>query len=256
MIIKRQARSTGAVRGLSVIMNRLKPYNLLEVKGPTDSLGGLDLLRLLGYTFQLMVFEQISSPEEVCLFTISDGIPEGFRRQVAACHGTMVDEGDGVWRVDGLMHTLYCIDTFPSSQMEGNGLLYLFSRTMLKAPSGIWELLTPDEMKICSRLTRYVVQLERDRKTTTYKEFDIMKTTIEQAWDALIEAAPIERRLKGLTAEQVLKRFNAEERLRGLGPEERLRGLGPEDLIRALGPETRERLRRLLNQETNPSRTN
>ena len=103
VIIKRRGQPRGEVRGLSAIMGRLNEYNLIEVKGPTDSLAWSDLIRLLGYTLQLMLLEQERKPGAFTQFTLSDGIPESFRAQVAALCST-IGEGKENNDVQGFWH--------------------------------------------------------------------------------------------------------------------------------------------------------
>ena len=62
----------------------------------------------------------------------------------------------------------------------------------------------------------------------------------EELLTAVLQAAPVEKRLEGLSAE---------ERVRGLAPEERVRGLAPEELAAGLTPEQAARLRELLERK-------
>jgi len=54
-----------------------------------------------------------------------------------------------------------------------------------------------------------------------------------------LRTLPVERRLEGLTPEEVLRLFEPEDRLKGLRPEDRLKGLKPEDRLKGLRPEDR-----------------
>ena len=54
----------------------------------------------------------------------------------------------------------------------------------------------------------------------------------EELQTAVLEAIPVEKRLKGLSPEEVLRRFTAEDRVRGLSPEELAGGLSSEQAAR------------------------
>ncbi len=56
--------------------------------------------------------------------------------------------------------------------------------------------------------------------------------------------------LSQLKPEEVLSRFRPEERLSGLKPEERLSGLRPEDMLAAMSKSQREKLKKLLENQS------
>ena len=75
---------------------------------------------------------------------------------------------------------------------------------------------------------------------------------------AVLESIPLEKRLQGLSAEEVLATIPVEKRLQGLAAEEvlgrfpakdRVRGLSPEELAAGLSEEQAARLRELLEQK-------
>ncbi len=65
-------------------------------------------------------------------------------------------------------------------------------------------------------------------------------TLEEELLTAVLRAAPVEKRLEGLSAEDVLH---------GIPVEKRLEGLTPEDLAAGLTPEQATRLRELLERK-------
>jgi hypothetical protein len=65
---------------------------------------------------------------------------------------------------------------------------------------------------------------------------------MHQAMRDVLASMPVERRLEGLSAEQLWQALPPEERLKGLSPEERLQGLTPDEL---------ELLKQLLQQRAN-----
>ena len=75
----------------------------------------------------------------------------------------------------------------------------------------------------------------------------------EEMFEKLLEALPVEKRLAGLTPEEVLATYAPEQRLAGLDrdhmalalPLEVLRAL-PEDYLRSLSTETQAEIRRRL----------
>ena len=72
------------------------------------------------------------------------------------------------------------------------------------------------------------------------KYYEMMQKSLEELMEPVLEAMPVEKRLRGLTPEQ---------RLEGLTPEQLREGLTPEQLaatIDALPAEVREQLKRRL----------
>ena len=261
---------------LGAIMDRLNKHNLIEVKGATDRLEGRDFLILMGYATRYMVNRQLSEPSQVSLFTLSDGIPATFREQVRKFGFTMREVVPGVEEVEDLPGELrlYSIDAGRVSKTPGNALFYLFTGQFLERPREMIPSLSPSEAWMYSQLASHVVQLEerKGKDKFTYRGFDMIKRSMEEAAEAILDILPVERRLRGLRAEGRLRGLRAEEileqlkktdrleetagallgilpaeqRLKGLGPEERLRGLRPEERLRGLRPEERERLKKLL----------
>ena len=235
---------------LGAIMDRLNQHNLIEVKGATDRLEGQDFLVLMGYATRYMVNRRLTGPEKVNLFTLSDGIPDSFRNQVEKFGFAMTKTSPGIEEVGPLPGgmKLYCIDADLVSKTPGNGLFYLFTRKFLKTPRKMLPALSPSEAWMYSQLASHVVQLEKDRREDnfTYRGFDMLKRSMEEAAEAMLDILPVESRLRGLRPEERLRGLRPEDRLRGLPPEERLRGLRPEDLVQSLNPEDRDKLRKLL----------
>ncbi|MCY2991055.1 MAG: hypothetical protein NTY19_24730 [Planctomycetota bacterium] len=80
----------------------------------------------------------------------------------------------------------------------------------------------------------------------------------EELQTAVLEAIPVEKRLRGLSPEDRMRGFSPEDRMREFSPEDRMRGLSPEDLLRRFTPaelaaglsvEQAARLRELLEQK-------
>jgi hypothetical protein len=73
-----------------------------------------------------------------------------------------------------------------------------------------------------------------------------LKEFVRQTMDQIFKDMPLEKRLEGVSAEELCKRLTATERLEGLPAEERLKGLSAEEVAQALSPETLEALVRKL----------
>jgi hypothetical protein len=81
------------------------------------------------------------------------------------------------------------------------------------------------------------------------KYYELMQKSLEDLMEPVLEAMPVEKRLRGLTPEQRLQGLAPEQRLQGLTPEQLSEGLTPEQLaatIDALPEELREQLKRRL----------
>ena len=59
----------------------------------------------------------------------------------------------------------------------------------------------------------------------------------EELQTAVLETIPVEKRLRGLSPDEILRRFTPEEVLRRFTPEEVLRGFTPEGFARGLSEE-------------------
>jgi hypothetical protein len=68
----------------------------------------------------------------------------------------------------------------------------------------------------------------------------------EELQAAVLRSIPVEKRLQGLSPEDLLPSIPVEKRLQGLSPEDRVQGLSPEELAAGLSKEQAARLRELL----------
>lgn len=75
-----------------------------------------------------------------------------------------------------------------------------------------------------------------------YKDIDLAKVSIEEAFTLMMQDVPASIRLSGMTPEQRLAGLAPEQRLAGLAPEQRLSGLTEEQALLALPVETLRKL--------------
>jgi hypothetical protein len=78
---------------------------------------------------------------------------------------------------------------------------------------------------------------------------ELMQKSLEELMEPVLEAMPVEKRLRGLTPEQRLQGLTTEQLREGLTPGQLLEGLTVEQLaatINALPTEVREQIKRHL----------
>jgi len=159
------------------------------------------------------------------------------------CLGWQISEHEaGVHRITGGPFTLWLIETDVMAE-HGQPVLSLVSRVFLKEHERIIEQLTRTGygMLLCYTLQ----QIEQFRSlgeefAMQHADTEYMGELEEELQTAVLEAIPVERRLRGLSPEEVLGRFS---------PGEVLRRFTPEELAGGLSDEQAERLRELLGQK-------
>jgi hypothetical protein len=111
---------------------------------------------------------------------------------------------------------------------------------------------------VAPRLTRsFREQVQRRRGRLHYPEYEevLMRREQLRILKEIIQDAPVELRLKGLSPKERLKGLSPKERLKGLSPKERLKGLSPKEWIEGLSKRAREELYHLLQAERTGRRT-
>ncbi len=251
----------GPLPRVPAIGRRLGPrYTLLELKGPTDDLEGLDLPMLISYAGLLEVKERVANPSDIHLMVIASALGSAFRRRVEQAGGHLVQQDRGQFLVDGLMYPLYCIESGPASETAGNGLLYAFSREYLRDPKKVCERLSGDERDLYNELCHHIQQIRESEDLMAMKDAELFERTTDKVLFDIVAKMPakmrvqgltIEERVQGLTIEERMQGLTIEERMQGLTIEERMQGLTAEECLQGLSEEEIERLQDYLAQLKN-----
>lgn len=227
----------GPPRKLHSVFDHLRPYTLIEHKGPTDDLEPWDALTLLAYAGQYMRLAKVSDPDEVCLMVLCDRIPFGFVEQVKRMGGTFAALGAGLWRgqmAGMLLRGIETREAYRASPSEH--LLYTFSRAYLTDPEGLLPL-DAEEARVYTLLYQQVEQFRKKRGSMAIRDIEAAQKSYEEVLAEIVEQLSPELRVRGLAPDQIAKVLTPEQRLAGLPPEQRLAGLPPEQRLAGLTPE-------------------
>ena len=257
--VKSQFLDVLIVRKTAAVIDRVLPdgleghlaeHNLITFKSHRETLDAWALDELLGHgvNYRKQVspsFDDLLPKDRFRLYAIAARYPDGLARQTSF---TEVQEGvyEAVWGTT----TIRIVVAGRLPRTEPNALLHLFSASESLLQYG------REHCRIQSAQTStLVLELFADYRVEGLNVPITMEEFIRKARKKLIQEAPIEERLEGLTpeqlleqvsAEEILERLPAEERLKGMTTEERLKGVPPEELIQGMTPEEREELLRLL----------
>ena len=227
----------GPAHRLHSIFDHLRPHTLIEHKGPTDDLAAEDALVLLGYGAQYMRLKKIKIAADVCLMVVADRITPGFVEQITRHDGRFAQVGQGLWKGELAGFALHGVETYDASRSgSSERLLYAFSRAFITDPQG-GPPLDEEARRVYTLLQAQVEQFRKARGPAAMKYYELMQKSLEELMEPVLEAMPVEKRLRGLAPEQLRERLTPEQRLQGLTPEQRLHGLTPDQLREGLTPE-------------------
>jgi hypothetical protein len=225
---------------------------IAEIKGPTQRLSGQDFQALMVHAWEYGCHIDLADPGRLQLVLLASRLTAPFRRRAEAYGGVFGVVEPGLWRLDGLAHRVYVVET----EVVDDPLLRFFSEELLRRPRAVFEgLETEEQRRLMVELFAEVEQLKRRplarMSYIDYKEFEM---NFEESLEQLLRRmSPATRRrvmpVDLLTPEERLEGLKPEERLAGLKLEERLAGLKLEDLVARLKPEEREALRALLSPD-------
>ncbi len=222
----------GSVRQLHSIFDHLRRHTLIEHKGPTDDLAAEDVLVLLAYGAQYMRLKGLKTPSDVCLMVVADHIPPGFVDQVAKHDGRFAQVGTGLWQGELAGYALHGVETRDVVKTSSSErLLYAFTRAFIADPRG-GPPLDEEARRVYGLLQAQVEQFRKRRGPAAMKYEEMMSKSLEEILAPVLEAMPAEKRLRGLSPEQIAKALEA------LSTEQLARALD------ALSPEGQAELRR------------
>ncbi len=207
LLIRREAGqlSEASRRDLSVLVPLLNRFTLIEFKGPTDTLEPGDLAQLVGCAFLWHSQQAERVPQaDISLIVLAPSVNEAIRDELR-CLGWQISEHEaGVHRITGGPFTMWLIETDVMAEL-GQPILSLVSRVFLNEHERIIEQLTRTGhgMLLCYTLQ----QIEQFRSlgeefAMQHADTEYMGELEEELQTAVLEAIPVERRLRGLPAEE------------------------------------------------------
>ncbi len=169
------------------------------------------------------------------LFAVSVRFPQGLARQVS-----LTPVQPGVYEVRHFTGLLRLVVVHELPQQEHNALLHLFSARadLLQYGATHYQLRSEETSTLLLQL------FQRYRLEATLMP-DLLQQLAEETIEELFKTLPVERRLKGLSAEDLLAGLSPETRA-ALVAREAVKGLSVDELLAALTPETRAALAQRL----------
>jgi hypothetical protein len=230
IIIKRQKKKRKDFTRLDFFFRLLLDFNLIEFKGPTDTLKWQDYSHLLAMAELYRMKIDHAAIRDVRLFTIASTIPKEYRGFLKKNRLQLNKEMKGLYAVTGASsydHYIVVLNELPPDQKTE--LILFFSS---KYHDRIGQIISDRENLIILFLIQELFQKERQKMKFKIKDEDLATQDLEEVFNRLFKKR--------------LARMKPEERLEGLKPEERLEGLKPEERLKGLKPEELKRLKEML----------
>jgi hypothetical protein len=210
---------------LAGLVEYLGDLTLLEFKSPSDTLRAGDFQTFLAYALLYRAQNQpLLEPSKLHLIVLAPRLTRPYQEELRVLGVTAQQQEPGIWRLQGglVVHPTWVLETEELAGLD-HPLLTLFSPTFLANRLATYDLLRQ------GGYTNVVVYLAQQihQFRLRGKEFAMQHLGTEDELKQVLR--------------DLLATMAPEERLEGLSPEERLRGLSPEDL---------ERLRQLLQAQT------
>jgi hypothetical protein len=208
-------------RVLSRIWPRLSEVTVVEFKNPSESSYHRgDLLRLWGYglLYQAAYIGEIPLRSDLTLLLVIPSLVPTLLEEIAAMGWELSELGGGYRRIDGAVYELYVAVTDEVAEVERDEFLRIFSHLPVTDPKARW----------------WWQQWEEGKRVITRHIKDM--PGFDEMWQKLMEDLPFEKRMVGMSPEQVLSHFPPEQRLAGLAPEQAILAL-PDEMLRGLTEE-------------------
>jgi hypothetical protein len=256
LLIRREAGqlSEANQRDASALVALLNRFTLVEFKAPTDSLETGDLAQLFGCAFlwHSQQAERVAI-EDVSLIVLAPRVNEALKSELLCLGCELREEQPGAHRAVAAPFATWLLETDIMAQ-RGVPILSLVSRVFLHEHQRIMRELSRSGH---SPLLHYALQqMQQFRRlgedfAMQHADSEFLVQLEEELQTALLESLPLEKRLQGLSPEELaalvqledklqaalLESLPLEKRLRGLTPEDRVQGLSPEDRVRGLSAE-------------------
>jgi len=198
---------------LDFFFQRLSDYNLIEFKGPTDTLTWKDYLHLTVVTDLYRMKIDHKSNEDVSLFTIASHIPDDYHEFLTTNGLKLNPISEGLYSVIGSATYRHHIFELNELHPDAKNELILFFSSKYHDKMG--NIISYDENYITLFLLQELFQKERQKMKFKIKDEDLVVRDLKEA----ISRLPLEWRLEGVKPKELLEKFSLEEILEGLKPE-------------------------------------
>jgi hypothetical protein len=229
LLIRREGGqlSEDKARDVAELLPLLNRFTLIEFKSPVDAMQPGDFAQLVGcsYLWHSQQSERFSR-EEISLIIVAPVVNGSLREELRLLGCEIAKHEPGIFRITGLPFTTWFVETDAMAE-RGQLVLSFVSREFLNDPESIIERLAHEgkaAMLRCHYMVQNVKQFHEWEKlsmqqavTETLERFD------ERLLEKLLEELPAEKRLRGLSPEEVLRVFPPEQFLAGLSNDERAR---------------------------------
>ena len=239
-------------RELSVLLPLLSRYTLIEFKAPTDTTRPGDAAQLFGYSFVWHGQQDVRIPaRDVSLILLAPSLNEALRDELQCLICETSELEPGIHRVTGLPFTTWVVETDVMAE-RGQPVLSLVSRVFLGEHERIIsELRNTGHGALLAYVLQQIQQFRRlgEDFAMQHTETQYLVPLEEELLTAVLQVAPVEKRLEGLSPEE-------RGDVQGLSPEDRLRGLSADELaaglteVAGLTEEQAAQLRKLLQRKS------
>ena len=213
---------------ISALLPLLNRFTLIEFKGPTDAMEQGDFAQLVGCSFLWHSQENEPVPhEEVSLVVLAPTVSGPLRDELRALGFEASQHEPGIFRVTGLPFATWLVETDVMAE-RGQPVLSLVSRVFLNDRGRIIEELDARAMTPCC-----ATWCNRSNSSDSRGEGFAMQHGLSDDIQEMQEVG-----------EELLTKI-----LEWVPPERRLRGLSPEELVAGLTDEQAARLRELLDRQ-------
>ena len=225
---------------LDFLFNLLVDFNLIEYKGPTDTLEWQDYLHLTTMAGLYRIKIDHPANKDVRLFTIASTIPEEYR-EFLRINGLKLDwKTDGLYAVSGATaYVHYVLALNELGPDEKNELILFFSS---KYHDKMGEIISYEENLMILFLLQQLFQKERQKMKFKLKDEDLVKRDLKEAMSRL----PLEMRIANSKPEEMLKVFTPAEILKVFTPGEILKVFSLDEILECLKNEDLKRLKEKL----------
>lgn len=243
IIIKRYSKKAKTeFNKLDFLFRLLRDFNLIEFKGPTDTLGWQDYLHLTAMTDLYRIKIEHPASDDVRLFTIASTIPEDYHNFLKINHLELKKEMKGLYAVTGVTNYSHYILVLNELDPDQKNEVILFFSSKYHDRMGT--IISDQESLIIFFLIQGLYQRERQKMKFKIKDEDLAVRDLQEA----VERLPLKMRLGRAATAEILKNLNRREIAEFLSLEDRLEGLKPEDRLKGLKNEELKKVKELLDK--------
>jgi len=230
-------------------LDNLREHNLLTFKSHQESLNREAIFELYGhfvnYCKQAADQEITVNFDNCQLYAVTARKPEKLFSQ-----GNFQQVAEGVYDYETLQCTTRIIVTGVIGSAAHNAIWQLFSGNEQQFTQGArhYGVSNMSHSELMRQLFRYYQQEELFPMAYSFEQFkkDLHEETLNSLTEReriqAMQMLPVEKRLEGISTEQLMARVPTQKRLEGIPPKERLEGIPPEERLEGLSVEEIQKL--------------